>query len=252
MSEAVALGVLTGRSLRLARREIDALITSFTLPVMIMLVFVYLFGGAIEGSLSGDYIDYVVPGVLLLCVAIGAAQTAVTVASDLAEGYVDRLRAMDLGGATLLGAHVGASTVRNLLSSLVLLGVGVLVGFRPDASASRWLLAGVVMAAAIVALSWIAAVLGLLAGSVEAANGFSFLLMFLVYPSSAFVPVATMPGWLQGFAEHQPVTVVVESLRGLLLGGDYATDTVLAITWCAGISAAAALLAGALFTRKTR
>jgi ABC-2 type transport system permease protein len=159
---------------------------------------------------------------------------------------------MDVGGATILGAHVSASAVRNALSAVSLVVVAVLVGFRPEVSMVRWLLAGVVVVLAAVALSWIAAVLGLLAGSVEAANGFAFLLMFLVYPSSAFVPVETMPGWLQGFSEHQPVTAIVESLRGLLLGGEYAHDTWLAVGWCVGISLAAAVVAGRVFESKVR
>ena len=206
---------MAGRCIRLSMRQLDALLTSLLLPVLLMLIFVYLFGGAIDTGT--DYVTYVVPGVILLCAGFGSATTAVTVSQDMSGGIVDRLRSMDVGGPAVLAGHVAASVVRNAASAVLVLGVALLIGFRPAAEPLEWLAVAGVLLAFVVAISSLAAALGLLAGSPEAANGITFLILFLPYASSAFVPVDTMPTWLQGFAEHQPVTPVIETLRGLLL-----------------------------------
>ena len=189
---------MAGRCVRLSMRQIDALITSLALPVLLMLMFVYLFGGAIQTG--GDYVTYVVPGVILLCAGFGSATTAVTVSQDMTGGIVDRLRSMDVGGPAVLAGHVAASVVRNAASTALVLAVALLIGFRPDAGALAWLAAGGVLLAFVLAISSLAAALGLVATSPEAANGITFVVMFLPYASSAFVPVDTMPSWLQGFA----------------------------------------------------
>ncbi len=236
------------RCVRLSMRQIDALITSLALPVLLMLMFVYLFGGAIETG--GDYVTYVVPGVILLCAGFGSATTAVTVSQDMTGGIVDRLRSMDVGGPAVLAGHVAASVVRNAASTALVLGVALLIGFRPEAGALDWLAAAGVLLAYVLAISSLAAALGLIATSPEAANGITFVVMFLPYASSAFVPVDTMPTWLQGFAEHQPITPVIETLRSLLLdvpGGEPWT----ALAWCAGILAVSLAASGALFRRRT-
>jgi ABC-2 type transport system permease protein len=147
---------------------------------------------------------------------------------------------------------VTASVVRNAASTVLVLGVGVLIGFRPDADALDWIAAAGVLALFVLALSWLAAVIGLLARSAEGANGFTFFVMFLPYPSSAFVPVGTMPSWIQGFAAHQPVTPVVETLRSLLLGTPAGSSPWQALAWCTAILAVSMALAGALFGRRTR
>src|SRR5918995_2326877 len=183
---------------------------------MLMLLFVYLFGGAIQTGTR--YVTYVVPGVLLLCAGFGASMTAVSVTYDMTSGIIDRFRSMDVGGAAVLAGHVTASVVRNLASTVLVFGVAFLIGFRPSAGPLDWLAAAGILVLFILAISWLSAAFGLLARSPEAAGGFSFLVMFLPYPSSAFVPIETMPGWLQGFAANQPVTPVIETLRGLLLG----------------------------------
>jgi ABC-2 type transport system permease protein len=247
MSDALTL---TGRSVRLSLRNVDALLTSLLLPVVLMLVFVYLFGGAIRGT-GTSYVTYVVPGVILLCATFGSATTAVSVSADMTGGIVDRLRSMDIGGPALLAGHVAASVLRNLASTLLVLGVGLAIGFRPHATALGWLAAGGTLLAFVVAMSWLAAAIGLLARSPEGANGATFLLMFLPYASSAFVPVATMPDWLQGFARHQPVTPVIETLRGLLLDTPVGSRPWVALAWCAGLLVVSVVLAGVLFARRS-
>jgi ABC-2 type transport system permease protein len=240
---------LSGRCLRLSRRNVEAVLTALMLPIMLMLLFVYLFGGAIQAG-TPKYVTYVVPGLLLLCAGYGASITAVSVSHDMTGGIVDRFRSLDVGGPALLFGHVTASMVRNALSTVIVLLVGVAIGFRPDASLLDWVAAAGLLALFVCALSWFAAVIGLLARTPEGANGFTFFVMFLPYPSSAFVPVATMPGWIQGFATHQPVTPVVETIRSLLLGtpGGSALE---ALVWCGAILAASVGAASVLFRRRT-
>ncbi len=241
---------MAGRCVRLSLRQVDALLTSLLLPVLLMLIFVYLFGGAIDTGT--DYVTYVVPGVILLCAGFGSATTAVSVNQDMTGGIVDRFRSLDVGGPSVLAGHVAASVVRNAASTVLVLAVALAIGFRPEAGPLEWLAVAGVLLAFVLAISSLAAALGLLAGSPEAANGVTFLVMFLPYASSAFVPVDTMPSWLQGFAAHQPITPVVETVRGLLLGmpvGDHAWT---ALAWCAGILVVSVAASGALFRRRTR
>ncbi|WP_449486548.1 ABC transporter permease [Streptomyces avidinii] len=241
---------LAGRSLRISRRQPDVLITALMLPVMLMLIFVYFFGGAIDTGTA--YVTYVVPGAMLLCAGFGAASTAVSVAADMKDGVIDRFRSLDIGGVPILAGHVVASVLRNLVSTGLVLAVALAIGFRPQASPAGFLAAAALLVAYITAISWLAATLGLLAGTPEAAGGFTFLMMFLPYPSSAFVPIDTMPGWLHGFADHQPLTPVIESLRALLLAQPAGDAPWVALAWCAGIGVASVTAAAALFERRTR
>jgi len=255
MSELAAIRPLTdsltmaGRSLRLTRRQIDALLMSLMLPIMLMLVFVYLFGGAIQTGTK--YVTYVVPGVLLLCAGFGSATTAVSVCNDLTGGIIDRFRSMNISGTAVLSGHVAASAVRNLASTVVVFGVAFLIGFRPHAGALQWPAAIGVLLAFVLAISWLAAAFGVLAKTPEAAGGFSFFVMFLPYASSAFVPIDTMPSWLHGFARNQPVTPVIETVRGLLLDQPVGDSAWLALTWCGGILAGSIALAAVFFRRRT-
>src|SRR3954447_19711917 len=166
MSDALTM---SGRSIRLSMRHLDALITALLLPVMLMLMFVELFGGAIRTG-AGSYVTYVVPGVILLCAGFGSATTAVSVSQDMTGGVVDRLRSMGVPGAAVLAGHVVASVVRNVASTLLVLAVALAIGFRPHAAAPEWLAAAGILLAYVVALSWLAAAIGLLARSPEAAN----------------------------------------------------------------------------------
>ncbi|MEV6815734.1 ABC transporter permease [Micromonospora sp. NPDC051296] len=240
--------VMIGRCVRLSRRNVDALLTSLLLPVILMLLFVYLFGGAIDTGSA--YVTYVVPGVLLLCAGFGAAGTAVSVTTDLTNGMIERLRTMDVGATSIVAGHVLASVARNTVSTALVLAVAVAIGFRPAVAPLRWLAAAGVLLLFLLAVSWLSAAFGLLARTPEAASGYTFLVMFLPYPSSAFVPVETMPSWLRGFAEHQPVTPVIESLRGLLLDTPVGSAPARAAAWCLGLLALAVVLSAVLFRRR--
>jgi ABC-2 type transport system permease protein len=244
MSDAL---ILTARCLRLSRRQVDALLTALLLPVLLMVMFVELFGGAIQTGTQ--YVSYVVPGVLLLCAGYSSGLTAVAVCQDMTGGCIDRLRSMNVRGGSLLAGHVAASVVRNVVSGLLVLAVALALGFHPHAGVLRWLEAGGILLAFILAVSWLSAAAGLIARSPEAANGITFLVMFLPYASSAFVPVHTMPPCLRGFAAHQPITPVADALRALLLGGAVGSDGWVALAWCAGILAVSVAAARGLFGR---
>lgn len=242
-----SIALFTGRSVRHDLRDPEAMLMAIGLPVMLMALFTFVFGGAIDPG--GDYIDYVVPGIVLLCSGFGAASTAVTVSRDLRTGMLDRLRTMPIPAATVLAGHTLASLARNLVATVVVLLVGVLLGFRPTAGPLDWLAAVALVALWILAMTSLFAVIGLVAGSPEAANGYGFVLLFLPYASSAFVPVGTMPGWLQGFAAHQPVTPMIEAVRGLLTGSGAGPEAGVAVLWCVGIITIAAIAGARVFRR---
>ena len=223
---------------------------SLFLPVMLMLTFVYLFGGAI--STGTRYITYVVPGVLLLCAGVGSATTAVTVCRDMTGGIIDRFRAMDVGSLPVLAGHVAASAARNAASSVLVFAVALGIGFRPHAGLAAWAVVAGLLLLYVLALSWLAAAIGLLVSTPETANVFMFVPMIVTYASSAFVPVRTMPVWLHGFASHQPATPVIETLRGLLLGTPTGASGWQAVAWCGGILIASVALSAAAFRRRTR
>jgi ABC-2 type transport system permease protein len=242
--------IMTTRALRLSSRQLDALLTSLMLPVLLMLMFVYLFGGAIRTG-SSSYVTYVVPGVLVICAGFGAATTAVSVTQDLGGGIVDRFRSMDVPGPAFLAGHIAASIVRNIASTVLVFGVAYLVGFRPHAGMAGWLAAAGILLAFILAIAWLAAAFGLLVKTAEAANALTFVMAFVPYASSAFVPIATMPWWIRGFARDQPITPVADTLRGLLLGTPVGSRPWVALIWCAGILAAGVVAGGLLFRRRT-
>ncbi|GGK64999.1 ABC transporter permease [Nocardia camponoti] len=239
------------RNIRRTLRSPDTMIMTVVLPVVILLMFVFVFGGAMDVG-PGAYIDYVVPGIILLCAGFGASTTAIAVSTDSAEGIIDRFRAMSIARSAVLTGHVAESVLRNLITSAIVVAVAVALGFRPTADPLRWLGVFGVLAMFVFALSWLAAALGLLARNPEAANGFTFIFMFLPYVSSAFVPTESMPTWLHWFAENQPVTPVIETLRGLLMGTPIGNSWLLAVLWCTGIGLVGYLAAGALFRREMR
>lgn len=242
--------VMVGRGLRHAARSLDALITAVLLPVLILVMFVVVFGGAV--ATSGPYIDYVVPGIILLCAGYGSALTAVDVNLDKTRGVIDRFRSLPILGSAVLWGHVLASVARNVVSTVLVLGVGLLLGFRPVAGAAQWLATLGVLLLYMVAISWLAAAFGLLTKSAEAAGSFSFAVLFLPYISSAFVPVETMPAWIQGFASHQPTTPIIETLRGLMTGTPVGDHAGAALAWCLALALVGVLAAGALWRRATR
>jgi ABC-2 type transport system permease protein len=241
--------VMVRRSVRRSLRDPEAFFTALMLPVILMLLFVYVFGGALTTGES--YVDYVVPGLIVLCAGFGAGTTAVAVAQDMSNGIIDRFRSMPVTPSSVISGHVAASLLRNLLATVLVIGVGLAVGWRPSGGPLDWVGAAGLVVLFILALSWLAAAVGLLAGSPEAANSMTIVLMFLPYVSTAFVPADTMPSWLRGFAEHQPMTPVIETLRGLWMGTPMGHQPVLAVVWCLAILVVSAVLAARLFVRRT-
>lgn len=243
----VAESTFVKRSLIHTLRTPDALIMAIALPVILMLLFTFVFGGAIEED--GSYVNYVVPGIILLCAGFGAASVATDVANDMTTGIIDRFRTMPIRASAVITGHVVASLLRNLVATAVVIGVALAVGFRPTAAPAEWFGVLALVALYILAITYLFAAIGLAASSPEAANGYGFILMFLPYLSSAFVPVDTMPVWLQWIANHQPLTPIIETIRGLLLGTGVESGW-LAIGWCLAILAVAVVWTGVLFRRK--
>lgn len=252
-SDAATLSV---RSLRIASRQIDALLMAIILPIVLMLLFTYVFGGAMDVGTA--YVMYATPGIILLCAGYGASGTAIVVEQDMSGGAMDRFRSMPIAPFTVLTGHVVASIAKNLVSTAIVFGVAAAIGFRPDASSSEWLGAIGMIVLYVLAVTWVATLVGVLVRSADAANGFTFFILFLPYVSSAFVPPETMPTWLRGFAEHQFVTPITETIRGLLVGttstgepvGDLGTTAWTALAWCVGISVLAC--AGAVWAFRRR
>jgi ABC-2 type transport system permease protein len=240
---------LIGRSLRISLRNTEALLMAIALPVLLMLIFVYIFGGAI--NTGTEYINYVVPGIVILCAGFGSSTTAVSVAYDMVNGIIDRFRSLPIVSSAVLTGHVVASVVRNVVAMVLVIGVALLLGWRPSAGPLGWLAAVGVLVLFMTAISWLAAALGLLFKSVDAAGGATFAVTFLPYISSAFVPVETMPSWLRPVAEHQPITPAVETVRGLLMGTPIGSSWWQALAWFGGMTVAAFLSATVLFKRRT-
>ena len=241
--------VFIGRSVRLSLRNPEGLLMSIILPVMLMLLFTTVFGGSIDPS--GGYVNYVAPGIILLCAGFGAASTAVDVATDMETGIIDRFRTMPIRAWAVLSGHVVASLVRNLVATAVVIGVGLLVGFRPTATFVEWLAVIGIVAAYILAITYLFAAIGLAAKTPGAANGYGFILLFLPYLSSAFVKVDTMPAWLQWVADNQPITPIIDTLRALLVGGELGDSPWWALGWIALILVVAVVWAALLFRRRT-
>jgi ABC-2 type transport system permease protein len=244
----VAEATFIRRSVLHSLRNTEAMLMAVMLPTMLMLLFTFVFGGAF--AVGGAYVDYVVPGIILLCAGFGAASTAVSVSLDMTTGIIDRFRTMPLRGTAVLTGHVVASLLRNLLATGVVIGVALLVGFRPSAGVLEWIAAIALVAFYILAITALFAAIGLAASTPDAANGYGFILLFVPYLSSAFVPTSTMPEWLRWVADNQPVTPIIETIRGLLMGTDLSTDWPAALLWCAVILAVATAWGAWLFRRK--
>lgn len=240
--------VMIGRSLRHTVRNVDALLVSIILPIMIMLLMTTVFGGAMQTG-TFDYIDYVVPGVILLCAGHGASTTAMSVTKDMTEGIVRRFRTMSVMPSAVLTGHVVASVLRNLVSTALVIGTALALGFRPSAGLVEWIGVLGILVLFITAMSWLAAAVGLVARSVESAAAFGFFMLFLPYLASAFVPVDTLPGWLRPISEHQPITPINEAIRGLLLGTPVEHYGWLALVWCIGILAVSTTATAVLWRR---
>ena len=247
--------VLSRRSLLHSFRDPESVLMAVLLPVMMMLIFVYVLGGAMsvgEGAPSHrEYLTYVLPAIALTAAGFGASFTAVVVSNDMTTGLIDRLRTMPFPAVTVLLGHTVASMARNLLATVVVMLVALAVGYRTDASALSMLGALGLIALWILAITVVFATLGMLAGSAEAASGYGFVLLFLPYLSSGYAPVESMPAWLRVFAEHQPMTPLIDAARALMDGRSPGADVLVSVLWCAGLIAIALGVAAYVFPRRT-
>jgi ABC-2 type transport system permease protein len=241
--------VLTGRSMRHVTRSPDTIITTAITPVALLVMFVYVFGGAIStGTVS--YVNYMLPGILLITIASGIAYTALRLFTDMQGGIFERLQSMPIARSSVLWAHVLTSLAANAISLVVVVAVAVAVGFRSGAGVLAWLAVAGILIFFTLALTWIAVIPGLTAKSVDGAGAFSYPLIFLPFVSSAFVPTRTMPGPVRAFAEHQPVTSIVNTIRDLFTGQPAGTDIWTALAWCAGVLVAAYVFANISYRRR--
>lgn len=245
-------GILTGRLMKHILRSPDTIITVAITPIAIMLLFVYVFGGAVKMSLGADvnYINYQLPGILLMAVASGIAYTAYRLFLDMQKGLFSRFNSMPISRSSVLWSHVLTSLLSNMLTVVIIILVALIMGFRSYAGILNWLAAVGIIALYTLALTWIAVIAGLTAKSMEAASSFSYLLLFLPFLSSAFVPTETMPKVIRVFAENQPVTSIVESIRSLLNSEPVGNDIWIALTWCLGITVVAYIFAMKVYRRK--
>lgn len=249
---------MIGRELKHTLRFPLMLVGSILVPVVFLLLFVYILGGPIGHGLGAagrgaPYVDFLVPGILMMTVAAGSGTTAITVCTDMTGGIVDRFRTMAVSRGALLAGHVGGNVLRTLVTTTVVTGVALLAGFRPHASVAGWFAVAGIVAAFSFALAWLSVALGLVAKSVAGANGSTLPIQFLLpFLSSAFVPAGSMPAGVRWFTAHQPFTPVVESLRALLSGAPAGNTAYLALAWSAAIALAGYLSARAAFRRGRR
>ncbi|MCA0217025.1 MAG: ABC transporter permease [Actinobacteria bacterium] len=241
--------VLTGRSLRHILRSPDTIITTAVMPIAFLLLFVFVFGGAID---TGDvpYVNYLLPGILLITIASGIAYTSYRLFLDLQTGIFERFQSMPIARSSVLWAHVLTSLVANFISLAVVMVVALVIGFRSGAGVLAWLAVVAILALFTLALTWLAVIAGLSAKSVDGASAFSYPLIFLPFISSAFVPTDSMPGPVRWFAENQPVTSIVNSIRHLLMEQSVGIDLWIALAWCGGILVVAFILAMVVYRRR--
>ena len=241
--------VLTGRSLKHVTRSVDTIVTTAVIPVAIMLMFVYVFGGAIKSG-SDSYVAYLLPGILLMTIASGISYTAFRLFTDMQNGIFERFQSMPIARSGVLWAHVLTSLTANLIALVIVVGVALIMGFRSGAGVGAWLAVAGILVLFTLALTWIAVIPGLTASSISGASAFSYPLIFLPFISSAFVPTDTMPGPVRWFAEHQPVTSIVNSIRDLFAGQPVGTNIWVALAWCVGILVVAYVFAMVIYRRR--
>jgi ABC-2 type transport system permease protein len=243
------MGVMLGRSTRHIFRSMDTIITVTIMPIAFMLLFVFVLGGAIETG-TGNYVNYLLPGILLIAIATGISYTAYRLFMDLQRGILERFHSMPIARSAVLWGHVLTSLVSNAISVVIIVLVALAIGFRSPAGILSWLAVAGILMLFTLALTWIAVIAGLSARSVDGAGAFSYPIIFLPFISSAFVPTASMPGPVRAFAENQPVTSIVESIRALLSDKPVGNEIVIALAWCIGITIVAYLFAMRAYRRR--
>jgi ABC-2 type transport system permease protein len=243
------MGVMLGRSMRHIFRSMDTIITVTITPIAMMLLFVYVFGGAIQTG-TDNYVNYLLPGILLIAIASGIAYTSYRLFMDMQSGIFERFHSMPIARSTALWGHVLTSLVSNAISVVVIILVALIMGFRSSAGVLSWLAVAGILALFTLALTWIAAIAGLSATSVDGAGAFAYPIIFLPFISSAFVPTESMPSAVRAFAENQPVTSIVEAIRALLSGQPVGNDIWIALTWCVGIMLVAYVFAMRVYKKR--
>lgn len=238
------MNVMLGRSMRHISRSMDTIMTVAITPIAIMLLFVYVFGGAIQTD-TDNYVNYLLPGILLITIASGIAYTAYRLFLDMQRGIFERFHSMPIARSAPLWGHVLTSLVSNAISVILIILVAFLMGFRSSAGILAWLAVAAILVLFTLALTWVAVIAGLTATSIDGATAFSYPLIFLPFISSAFVPTESMPKLVRVFAENQPVTAIVDAIRALLAGQPVGNDIWIALTWCLGI-----LLVGYFFAMR--
>ncbi len=243
------LGVMLGRSMRHIFRSLDTIITVTLMPIAFMLLFVYVFGGAIQAG-TDNYVNYLLPGILLIAIASGISYTAYRLFLDMQRGIFERFHSMPIARSTMLWGHVLTSLVSNAISVVVIILVALVMGFRSSAGVLAWLAVAGILALFTLALTWIAAMAGLSATSIDGATAFAYPIIFLPFISSAFVPTKTMPAVVRAFAENQPVTSIVEAIRALLASQPVGHAIWVALAWCVGIMLVAYLFAMRVYKKR--
>jgi ABC-2 type transport system permease protein len=241
--------VLVNRSLRHILRSPDTIITTAITPIAMMLLFVYVFGGALDTG-SDNYVNYLLPGILLITVASGISYTAYRLFMDMKGGIFERFQSMPIARSSVLWGHVLTSVVANLASIAIVVLVALAMGFRTGAGIGAWIGVAGLLVLFTLALTWLAVIPGLTAKSVDGVSGFSYPLIFLPFISSAFVPTDGMPGPVRAFAEHQPVTSIVNTIRDLFAQQTVGNDLWIALAWCVGILGVAFALAMTTYRQK--
>jgi len=243
------MGVMLGRYMRHIFRSLDTIITVTIMPIAFMLLFVYVFGGAIQTG-TDNYVNYLLPGILLIAIASGIAYTSYRLFMDIQRGIFERFHSMAMARSAPLWGHVLTSLVSNAISVVVIILVALLMGFRPSAGVFAWLAVAAILALYTLALTWIAVIAGLSASSVDGAGAFAYPIIFLPFISSAFVPTRSMPFVVRVFAENQPVTSIVEAIRALLSGQPVGNAIWVALAWCVGVMLVAYLLAMRIYQKR--
>jgi ABC-2 type transport system permease protein len=241
--------VLLGRSMRHITRSLDTIITTAVMPIALMLLFVYVFGGAIDPG-AGHYVTYLLPGILLITIAMGISYTAYRLFMDMQSGIFERFQSLPIARSSVLWAHVLTSVVSNLISLVIVVLVAVAMGFRSGAGALAWLAVIGILLLFTLAVTWLAVIAGLSAKSTDGAGAFSYPIIFLPFISSAFVATRTMPGPVRAFADNQPVTSIVNTIRDLLAQQPVSATIWTAVAWCLGILIVAYALAMVTYRRK--
>jgi len=242
--------VMAKRSLRHTIRSLDTIITVAAMPIAMMLLFVYVFGSSFDTG-SVDYINFVTPGIVIMCVASGIAYAALRLNNDMTQGIINRFKTMPIASSSVLGGHAVSSVLSNLFSVVLVMIVALLVGFRSDAGIVEWLIFGGILILFTLATTWLAIVFGLLAKSAEGAGAFSYVLLLLIFVSSAFTPTDKMNSVLRAFAENQPMTPIIETMRSLLVNGTAGESVWIAVAWCAALLVVSYFAALRIYKSKT-